>query len=512
MTGVISKFFIASMLMWAAPIGILYGFNHNLFPGSTNLSPESMTLWSGILAVISVNVVIVFYIYAAMKEPSDKHEPDPKFLADAKASIKQSGATEADSSSDRASQDQFELDGKLLELDDSNFDTAISNFDYILVDFYAPWCGHCKRLAPQLAKAAHILAGLKQPIVVAKVDADKHRELASKHDIRGYPTLKIFVRGVPTDYYGPRKADLLVRFLTKFVAPDVALLSSDSAIRDFIEAAGSNFPIFVGFGLNASILLNLAVKYKEKAWFSVAKDFSDDIMTAYELDKVPALAAIHPAYSEQSIFYGPFEEKFLEDYIKQSLLPLVLPISHYSLKSLEDDQRKIVLTILEDETEERSKGLLNVLKAAASANRDLIFGYVGFRQWEDFTKSFEVSKKTQLPKMVVWDGNEDYYSVIGSESMDETDMSNQVSAFLKGYRDGSVIHKHITFPIFIGLIRSQMGVKLAFVLIFALLVVVLIPTMTKEEPLTVGTRDQVQEEMSSTLPETRALRATVKED
>ncbi|KAL0282819.1 UNVERIFIED_CONTAM: hypothetical protein Sangu_2928300 [Sesamum angustifolium] len=64
-----------------------------------------MTLWSGILAVISVNVVIVFYIYAAMKEPSDKHEPDPKFLADAKASIKQSGATDVDSSSDRAKQE-----------------------------------------------------------------------------------------------------------------------------------------------------------------------------------------------------------------------------------------------------------------------------------------------------------------------------------------------------------------------------------------------------------------------
>ncbi|KAK4382411.1 hypothetical protein Sango_2874500 [Sesamum angolense] len=75
--------------------------------GSTNLSPESMTLWSGILAVISVNVVIVFYIYAAMKEPSDKYEPDPKFLADAKASIKQSGATDVDSSSDRAKNNEL---------------------------------------------------------------------------------------------------------------------------------------------------------------------------------------------------------------------------------------------------------------------------------------------------------------------------------------------------------------------------------------------------------------------
>ncbi|KAJ1379106.1 Vacuolar ATPase assembly integral membrane protein Vma21 [Sesbania bispinosa] len=87
---VIQKFFIASMFMWAVPMAILYAFNHNLLPGTDNLSPYSVTLVSGFLAVISVNVVIAFYIYLAMREPADKHEPDPKFLAEAKASINQS--------------------------------------------------------------------------------------------------------------------------------------------------------------------------------------------------------------------------------------------------------------------------------------------------------------------------------------------------------------------------------------------------------------------------------------
>ncbi|PKI39604.1 uncharacterized protein LOC116195129 [Punica granatum] len=88
MAGVVSKFFVASMFMWMAPIAILYGFNNNLFPGLSELSPHSLTLLSGFLAVISVNVVIGFYIYMAMKEPSEKHEPDPEFLAEAQASIK----------------------------------------------------------------------------------------------------------------------------------------------------------------------------------------------------------------------------------------------------------------------------------------------------------------------------------------------------------------------------------------------------------------------------------------
>ena len=66
--------------------------------GSANLSPHSLTLVSGFIAVISVNVVIGFYIYMAMKEPSNKHEPDPAFLAEAKASVSQSTSQAEDSS------------------------------------------------------------------------------------------------------------------------------------------------------------------------------------------------------------------------------------------------------------------------------------------------------------------------------------------------------------------------------------------------------------------------------
>ncbi|KAL9417860.1 hypothetical protein AB3S75_040785 [Citrus x aurantiifolia] len=68
--------------------------------GSTNLTPYSATLLSGFLVVISVNIVIAFYIYMAMREPSDKREPDHKFLAEAKASVTQStGKAEVSSES-----------------------------------------------------------------------------------------------------------------------------------------------------------------------------------------------------------------------------------------------------------------------------------------------------------------------------------------------------------------------------------------------------------------------------
>jgi protein disulfide-isomerase A1 len=121
----------------------------------------------------------------------------------------------------------------------------------------------------------------------------------------------LFIRGVPIEYTGLRKADQLIRNLKKFIAPDVSILESDSTIKNFVENAGINFPIFIGFGVNESLIAENGGRYKKRAWFAAAKDYSEDVMVAYDFDKIPALVAIHPKYKEQSLFYGPFEGTYV---------------------------------------------------------------------------------------------------------------------------------------------------------------------------------------------------------
>lgn len=388
-----------------------------------------------------------------------------------------------------SSDDQFTIDGTVLELTDSNFESAISTFDCVFVDFYAPWCGHCKRLNPELDAAAPILAKLKQPIIIAKLNADKYSRLARKLEIDAFPTLMLYNHGVPMEYYGPRKADLLVRYLKKFVAPDVAVLESNSHVKDFVEDSGTSFPVFIGFGLNQSLISGLGRKYKKKAWFAVAKDASEDVMVSYDFDKAPALVAQHPAYNEHSVFYGPFEDGFLEEFVKQNFLPLILPINHDTLKLLKDDERKMVLTIVEDETHESMGKLIKALRAAAHANRDLVFGYVGVEQFEEFADSFHADKKAKLPKIVVWDGDEEYEQVNGIETVShEEDHLTQVSRFLEGYREGKTEKKRIKGPSFMGFINSMIGIRSVYIIVFLVAVIMMLRSLGQvEEPARVRT-------------------------
>jgi len=160
----------------------------------------------------------------------------------------------------------------VLELTDSDFESSLAQYDTVLVMFYAPWCGHCKRLKPEYAKAAEDLIRNDPPVYLAKVDCTEGgKETCNKHGVSGYPTLKIFRNGdVSQEYGGPREAPGIVKYMKAQVGPSSKDLTT---LADFEKFLGVEKDVsVVGFFEKESDLkaafLKLADKLREKVRFA----------------------------------------------------------------------------------------------------------------------------------------------------------------------------------------------------------------------------------------------------
>jgi len=158
----------------------------------------------------------------------------------------------------------------VLNLGDDDFDSKLAALENTLVMFYAPWCGHCKRLKPEFAQAAELLRDDDPPINLAKVDCtEAGKETCSKFSVSGYPTLKIFKYGeVASDYNGPREANGIVKYMRSQVGPSSKELKT---VADFETFTSKDDVAVVAFLAEDSKLLKtfdkVADKLREKARF-----------------------------------------------------------------------------------------------------------------------------------------------------------------------------------------------------------------------------------------------------
>jgi len=129
----------------------------------------------------------------------------------------------------------------VVDLTPDNFDTVIDGSNPAFIEFFAPWCGHCKNLAPEYEQVGQAFAPFKSSVVVAKVDCDAHGDLCSRFQVSGYPTLKWFPQGEvtnPEQYSGGRTADDITSFIKGKTGLNARIHKAPSHV---IEVTDDNF-------------------------------------------------------------------------------------------------------------------------------------------------------------------------------------------------------------------------------------------------------------------------------
>ncbi|KAL0335448.1 UNVERIFIED_CONTAM: putative protein disulfide-isomerase A6 [Sesamum radiatum] len=102
----------------------------------------------------------------------------------------------------------------VVVLTEDNFEKEVGQDRGALVEFYAPWCGHCKKLAPEYETLGASFKKAKS-VLIGKVDCDEHKSLCSKYGVSGYPTIQWFPKGSlePKKYEGARTAEALAEYV-----------------------------------------------------------------------------------------------------------------------------------------------------------------------------------------------------------------------------------------------------------------------------------------------------------
>lgn len=224
----------------------------------------------------------------------------------------------------------------VIVLTDSNFeDKVIKSDEMWLVEFYAPWCGHCKNLAPHWASAA---TELKGKVNVAKIDGTTETIMSGKYGIRGFPTIKFFPSGKKEfdsaqEYTGGRTSESIVswaleKWSSQLPPPDVYQLTD----QDVLDKCAEKQLCFISFlphildsgaeGRNGYIdtAKAMADKYKQRSfgWVWIEALLNPDLESTFDVggSGYPALIAVNIRKSVYSSMRGPYSSIGIKDFVR----------------------------------------------------------------------------------------------------------------------------------------------------------------------------------------------------
>jgi protein disulfide-isomerase A1 len=318
-----------------------------------------------------------------------------------------------------------------VTLTDDNFDSvALAPATGALVEFYAPWCGHCKQLAPEYAKAAQQLAD--EPVKLAMVDATEQKAVAERFGIKGFPSLKFFNTGKPSEYSGGRTAPDIVSFMKKKSGPAAATLTTTDELTNTQE---SNDAFVVGYFADVE-------SAAAKAFVSAASQDEDNVYTITSSAEIKAelgltadTVVVLKAFDEgRNDVAAPTDADAITSFVGANVIPLINTYTRDKAKKIFGSPVKIHALFVTDGEAAHHETTVEQFKTVAGDHKGEVL-FVNIPSTEKSILDYFGLEESHLPAFVLAD-----MSAQGMKKFPFTGDINSgaVSEFINSFKAGTL--------------------------------------------------------------------------
>ncbi|XP_049576423.1 protein disulfide-isomerase A2 [Syngnathus scovelli] len=268
---------------------------------------------------------------------------------------------------------RIDEDRNVMVLHGNNFAWALNLTKYLLVEFYSPWCDHCKQLEPIYAKAAAKLAD-EPAIALAKVDATNEKELADEFAIDSFPVLKLFVHGDrknPIDFNGQRTVNGIIQWLKHRSDLGALVLEDADSAASFVDA--HNITV-VGFF--KSLESDAAKEFSQLVMDMTDTEFgittSPEVFQKYEVKSETVV--LFKKFDDERVDYalsddGKLDKSNLTSFIQENSLELIIPFTKESGDKIFSSRIRLHCLLFINSTVESHTALVDQVRPLAKTHK-----------------------------------------------------------------------------------------------------------------------------------------------